>query len=483
MSQKTSHLNVDSSQVAAFGVASPSKPAVRGAPQAPAPKAQSAPQARNGAAGAAPLVPNAKSPARALARTAERFELQSVARSILPKSRTAKCMRIRAFDQDIAVWKSKEFQTASYGGLQTCGSVWTCPVCAAKIAERRRLELVHAVDTHTLNGGTVWMMTLTSPHGRGDVLKDLLAAQGAALSAFYADKAVKKVLAEMGMIGKIRALEVTHGRKRMESNHGWHPHFHILKFCSHGASDEQVLDWENRLYERWAAYCVAKGLGRPSREHGIQIQDGKKAAVYVSKWGVEDEVKKVPKKESTWGISDEMTKAHIKKSRGGETPFDLLRAAAADSEDLQARVLFEEYAKHFKGKRQLSWSRGLKKKFAVVEASDKELAEAKEDRADCMGLIAPFQWKDVLFVRGRTTVLELATLGSWVYVETFLNLISGIHLEGERSPETMEIAAEARQLLLENIGIRDAQAALSLSAESPPHGGEEASSDLEFPSG
>ena len=67
-----------------------------------------------------------------MARRVERFALQSVARDILPDSRTAKCLRIRAHDRDVQVWKSKKHKTASYGGLQTCGSVWVCPVCGAK---------------------------------------------------------------------------------------------------------------------------------------------------------------------------------------------------------------------------------------------------------------------------------------------------------------------------------------------------------------
>ena len=64
-----------------------------------------------------------------MVRRVERFALQSVARDILPGSRTAKCLRIRAHDKDVQVWKSKNHKTASYGGLQTCGSVWVCPVC------------------------------------------------------------------------------------------------------------------------------------------------------------------------------------------------------------------------------------------------------------------------------------------------------------------------------------------------------------------
>lgn len=40
-------------------------------------------------------------------------------------------------------------RSAAYGGLKTCGSVWCCPVCAAKIATRRADDLatvMRAVD-------------------------------------------------------------------------------------------------------------------------------------------------------------------------------------------------------------------------------------------------------------------------------------------------------------------------------------------------
>lgn len=37
-------------------------------------------------------------------------------------------------------------KTAYYVGLQTCGSIWTCPVCAARISETRRKEVCHAME-------------------------------------------------------------------------------------------------------------------------------------------------------------------------------------------------------------------------------------------------------------------------------------------------------------------------------------------------
>jgi len=127
----------------------------------------------------------------------------------------------------------------------------------------------------------------------------------------------------MGELGRIRAFEVTHGRKG--TNNGWHPHYHFLQFCQVKADAAQLMDWRTRLYLRWDACCQRAGLGSPSFAHGIDLQDGRKADRYISKWGLEDE----------------LTRGHTKKGRaGGETPFDLLRAVLADKEDRQAAAFF-----------------------------------------------------------------------------------------------------------------------------------------------
>lgn len=342
----------------------------------------------------------------------QRFALQATARSILPKSRTAKCLRLRAHKQDITVWKSKEHGTASYAGLQTCGSVWSCPVCAAKIAERRRVEIIHAMDTHKAQGGLISLLTLTTPHQRLDNLGDLLAKQAKALHRFWSDRGTKAVFEAMGVLGQIRALEVTHGRNSPQNN-GWHPHYHVLVF--HGVAGD-LEAWGGVLYERWAQCCKRAGLGEPSRAHGLKLHDGSKAAAYASKWGLEDE----------------MTKGHTKKALHGETPFDFLRAFLADGEDKQAAALFREFAETFKGKRQLHWSRGLKARFAVEEASDEQLAAKIEDRAVLLGQISLEQWRDVLAVEGRAQVLQLAAVGGWYAVEHYLATIRGLGHDQER---------------------------------------------------
>lgn len=355
----------------------------------------------------------------------QRFILQSVARSLFDNksSRLNKCLRLRCAHQDVQVWRSTEHQTTHYKGLQTCGSVWRCPVCSAKIAERRRVEILQAMEAHKAAGGCVNLLTLTCPHQVKDNLADLLAKQAKALNNFWKDRVVKGILAEMGTIGQIRALEVTHGRLSPQNN-GWHPHYHILMFQGSGVDlarfdQAQMMDWQVRLYLRWAARCKAAGLGEPSFAHGLKLDDGSKADKYMAKWGLEDE----------------MTKGHTKKALHGETPFDLLRAVLADQDDKQAAALFIEFAKTFEGKRQLHWSKGLKKLYQVADKSDELLASEVDDKARLLGMITVDQWRDVLAVEGRAAVLSIAASSGWDGVTSYLEQIKGSgvrHSEGTR---------------------------------------------------
>lgn len=338
----------------------------------------------------------------------ERFAMQSAARKLLPSSRTAYCLRNVQKAKEIEVWQSKEHGTCSYKGLQTCGSVWACPCCSAKISERRRVELRSAIALHTAAGGHVLLATFTTPHYLGDNLADVLAGQAKALKYINSERASVKVFEAMGCIGKIRALEVTHGRQR-RSNNGWHPHYHILLFVRSGLDLEA---FKMALFDRWVSACLKAGLKAPSIEHGIKLDDGTKAAAYASKWGLESE----------------MTKGHTKKANDGETPFDLLRAYL-ERADGHAAILFREFAETFKGKRQLHWSKGLKKHFGICDTSDEELSALQDDSALQLGTITVDQWRKVLRAEGRAIVLELASHG-WDAVVRYI--------DGLRDRETLD---------------------------------------------
>jgi hypothetical protein len=342
----------------------------------------------------------------------ERYALQSVARELLPKSRTAKCLRTSyRKGGDVEIWYSPEHQSASFGGLVTCASVWNCPVCMAKITERRRVELQAAMIEAKAQGLHCYLVTLTHPHSRFDPLAGLLTSEQQALTRFWGCRAVKGLFRDLDRVGHVRAWEVTHGRLRVIS-HGWHPHFHILLFLSEPISDLRAV--ESLLFGHWASACVRSGLERPSERFGVRLDDGSRAAEYVAKMGLEDA-------KGGWGLDSEMTKGHCKRSRDGETPLDLLRAYLADETDRQAARLFREYSSAFHGKRQLVWSRGLRDRLGLGKAADdKEVAAAHEDDAYLLSRVTREQWRLVLRFDARGELAEIARHGRVDVLDRFL---------------------------------------------------------------
>lgn len=323
---------------------------------------------------------------------ANRWALKSVVNKLLPDSRTSQCMVRRAplpgqTLGEIQIMKGVH-NKAFYQGLLTCSRVWTCPVCAAKISERRRQELKQAIESAKALDMNVFFVTLTVSHGIGDDLQELLDKQAKALKRLsqgkYSIRHQLKTLYEgIGeavpeIHGYIRAFEVTHGNEN-----GFHPHFHLLVFTDkrlHGSILQYVYT------HAWKRACRLAGLPEPSGEHGVTVQDGKHAAKYASKWGLEDE----------------MTKAHTKKTkRKGATPWGLLRAVLdGDDPDYpaeRAAKLFQVYAKAFHGRRQLYWSNGLRALLGLSkELSDEELAaKAEDERATVLATLTPEQWRAI----------------------------------------------------------------------------------------
>ncbi|MCQ4243425.1 replication protein [Stutzerimonas decontaminans] len=316
----------------------------------------------------------------------ERFALKSVVNRLLPTSRTSKCCRWRVPKQALQVHRSTEHGKAFYSGLQVCASVWACPVCAAKISERRRAELVTAVALAKSMGMHVKLLTLTVPHGLGDDLPTLLVQIRNAWRRTTTGRAGKGFRKLLGIKGTIRALEVTHGQN------GFHPHLHVLLFLEQDATNGCI---QGLFTPIWQDACTKAGLPRPSDAHGCRVDDGSKAAAYASKWGLESE----------------LTKSHTKKGRNGSrTPWDFLRAFLDKSEGWeQSAHLFRTYADAFKGQRQLYWSNGLRALLALgEEATDEEVAATQEDNARVLAELTDEQWRAILVTKSETAVLDMA---------------------------------------------------------------------------
>lgn len=312
----------------------------------------------------------------------ERYACQSVARKALPKERVSMCLRSRNGDY-VSVHRHTKTNKSFFGGLMVCGSVWNCPVCAAKISEKRRDELHQGFTGHKQSGGKIAMLTLTFSHSKFDRLEDLIFKFGQATQKFMSGKAYQNIRNELGLIGRVRVYEVTYG------DNGFHPHAHIALFYN---NDVDLIKIRIKMFELWEKACIKIGL-TTSFEHGLDLQSADHAEDYFSKHG-------------TWSIEQELSKSHIKKAKNGSlSPFDFLRIYLSTSDEKYLK-LFQEYARCFKGKRQIQWSQGLKKRFIINDKTDEELAKEKLEEADLLGLLDFDDWKFILKNDLRSKLLD-----------------------------------------------------------------------------
>lgn len=289
----------------------------------------------------------------------QRYLLQDQSAKLLPKERVCNCLKKRIDKtKNRSVKYNESRKKAHYANVQRCGSVWSCPVCAAQITEKRRLELQAATERwKTVHSGSMLLLTLTNAHNASHSLQMLKSGQKKAMAYFFGDREGKRLFALLGRQHHITNYEVTHG------DNGWHPHHHILLFVDAALSPSATQSIRDALAKHWINCCAKAGLPLPNMTHGLDLKDGSYADQYVGKWGLEYE----------------MTKGHVKKGKqGGFTPFDLLRLSV---DDPNYGKLFQEFALAFKGSRQLMWSRGLKALLLIVDQADEDLAQETEKEA------------------------------------------------------------------------------------------------------
>ena len=340
-----------------------------------------------------------------------RWSLLSAVQEILKGTGagTCKCHRVRRSVGDVEVLRTDE--GARYGNLVTCKSVWACPVCSARITERRRVELREIIARWEAEGGEVWLVTFTVPHSGEDDLADLVArfrggnGHKGAVRRFKGGQAWVGWQAELGIEGTVTALEVTWG----EVN-GWHPHQHELWLVRPGVSGGAFARAKDAMFARWCAAVEREGFRPPAPDVGFNVQRGESAgevlAGYVSKWG----------------FPEELSKGHVKTGRAGRfTPWDLVRAWAGDRDE-GAAARFVEFTRVFKGRQLLNFSRGLRARFGLQDRlSDGELADRDDAQVREVYRVTLGEWRLVLRRRdGRGLLLYLFDVGGADAVSEYL---------------------------------------------------------------
>jgi hypothetical protein len=322
--------------------------------------------------------------------------------------RTAKCGSI-LFGDDVGLYHGIEHQRAFFKGVSTCGNVWVCPVCAAKIQERRRIEVSEAMEWAYSHGKKCVMVTFTFPHTSFQSADELLGKQAASFKHLRTGKAWQKEKEKIGFVGLIRALEITIG------SNGWHPHTHELWIVNEDCDVNALTD---KVLSRWQAACIKTGLLPVEkisdfRLHSVNMKDNAQNSDYFAKFN----------NRSAWGIDREIAKASTKGSFGCH-PFELLCDHVGNLPFSKEKrfEMFLEYASATKAKKQLYWSQGLKAIVGIDEKSDIDLAEEEREIALLLGRITPSRWKLVVQEGSESEILYLAETGGWNKVDEYFKL-------------------------------------------------------------
>lgn len=348
----------------------------------------------------------------ALSRRRESYELTGLAGRLLFDSgklaelqhRTCWCHRVMrneaGGDGQGHIYRRTDGRGARLTGVVTCGMVWTCKVCAGRIAEHRREEIERGMLKHHAAGGHTYLLTLTAPHERELPLREFRRLLTKALQKFKNSKAYKGVRARYKHVGSVRSLELT-----WSGDHGWHLHTHDLYFAQPGLEEDQRSLGE--LRGAWCTALLKVGLGSNEKltwmmQHGLDLRGGQAAADYVTKFG----------HDAKHGLSAEITRSHAKvgmrhftsAEHKSVTAFQIL--AWAGEGDAEACRLFREYADAMADARMLYWSPKLKGRLGIADVDDAEIAADEEPKPEEKS-VAIITGADLSLVLSRGALGEL----------------------------------------------------------------------------
>lgn len=349
---------------------------------------------------------------------ADRREDRHDARSFLWREsglkRVRKCGRVVVSSTGVTVKASGlalQGRVGGFAGLSTCGSVWVCPVCAAKVAARRSSEVQDALVGWGLGGGSVVMVTLTMRHRKGQALRDLwdgvakawnAATSGRSWNGLQRDYGcvLERVVKTGQHVGRVvvkpripwvRVVEVTHGVN------GWHVHVHAILFLARELDESERWDVATRMFDPWRVALIGAGFSAPlARRGGIDVRAVAQAgdfegAVgdYFAKGGTHD----------FRGAAMEATRGDLKMARrGGRTPWQILDDLRDWGAPEDAR-LWGEWEGASDGRRQIGWS--LRDSLVFEEEqTDQEIVDDDGLKGADVAVITHAGWKRVIAMPG-----------------------------------------------------------------------------------
>jgi hypothetical protein len=272
-----------------------------------------------------------------------------------------------------AIIKKRGNGKAVYGNLMACASVWVCPICSNRIAQKRTDEILYAYKQWQADGGQIAMITYTFAHYRHQSLGENLGKLKTAYAKMQSQSGYRTLRV---WHHQINAVEVLYGAN------GWHVHMHVLIFFKGALPD----DLENKLFDIWSKHLPAK------RGIGVNIKTGheRTLARYVSK-------------ANQWHLAAEIALGS-KKTTKGLTYLQLLIMG-----DYKHAL---EYALATSGLNVLTWSRDSKKAFGIAEMDAQAIADTEIEPSELFATIPADLWLKIINRNNdlREIALELAEM-------------------------------------------------------------------------
>jgi hypothetical protein len=375
----------------------------------------------------------------------KRFQIQTLSAQIHrnfsgPQERQCHCLRSQKGGVDgVDLFKSEDAIRAYYAGLQTCGSVYSCPICAVKITQARQQEIEELLEKTA--GKYHYLITLTMPHYLGESCQTIKTKFKAArrrlknwgeVKGHYEFKPYTRTLKHYLIDGTVTTIDVTYGQN------GWHVHSHELIITDKEIKD--LKEFRAIVFANWTKALLYSGveIKKPlafwKRAVKIDALHGDHTSIMTTY------LTKVANSEK-WGISAEMTQGQIKKAENKNlTPFGMLHTINDEKDhtkraDLYRKYapLFYEYCKSFKGDQMIYFSKGLKAKYGMAVIDDKDLvntesviellAQLDQDNQDKVdeinkklgnhyGFFEKHEWQQIKKMRLRGFIIHHST-GTW----------------------------------------------------------------------
>jgi hypothetical protein len=294
-------------------------------------------------------------------------------------------------DVQLTVRPTEEGNRAGFDNVLRCGSVWSCPQCAATIANGRAQQVRQIMKTALEQDFSAAFATFTMRHRKHHKLRDLWSALSHGWARATGGNPWINDRAAGGIVGFVRVVEVTYSKKN-----GWHVHVHVLLVFNAQVTVEHARRYSHRMWDRWAS-----GL----RKHGYTCDRDKGHDVRMAKlkFSEDNEFEQYFTK-----MAHEITSGYAKAAIGlSLAPFQI--AALATNPVLPKAYadewlpVWKEWELGSKSRKQMLISKELREWANVPEVDDVELA--KDDNGDAIeavSIVLPyFTWEAL---RGSPTL-------------------------------------------------------------------------------